>query len=415
MYLIVKESKVPQQVKTHTDISPATVAGVKRLYEATGVCVCVCVCVRVCVCVCVDVCLCKCMWESIYDCLHTCHVLNVIFYLYLQYTCVSFVIISSDLSETLADLTITEVKVTEKELGRGADATVMEVLWKGSFYAGKQLHDFIVKDSNCVRTFTVECKRWSNLEHSKIVKFFGVHFKPNSSIPMLILEKMDTSLWKYLQSRNKESFPLTSKVYVLRQAGEALAYLHSLSPPLIHCDLNPNNILLNRNTLETKVTDFGMSRAVDTSKSTQKSSVKGTQAFIAPEAQLVPPKYDDKRDVFSYGNVVITMVTHEWPHPGPPTGFNDDDILVGYTEFQRRQEHLDKFTPQERECFMPVVEKCLHNRPEKRPTSHELEHEMKMLQHSLGSVRGTVTVYIVNGIVNQFFTFQQLYVRMIII
>ena len=61
--------------------------------------------------------------------------------------------------------------------------------------------------------------------------------------------------------------------------------------------------------------------------------MKGTQAFIAPEAQQVPPKYDDKRDVFSYGNVIITMVTHEWPHPGLPTKVNDDDILVGYTEF----------------------------------------------------------------------------------
>ena len=298
---------------------------------------------------------------------------------------------SSDLSETLAELTITEVKVTEKELGRGADATVMEVQWKGGFYAGKQLHDFHVKDNNCVKSFAVECKRWSNLEHSKIVKFFGVHFKPNSSIPMLILEKMDTTLWKYLQSHDMESFPLTSKVYILRQAGEALAYLHGLSPPLIHCDLSPNNILLNRNTLETKMTDFGMSRAVDTSKSTHKSSVKGTQAFIAPEAQVVPPKYDEKRDVFSYGNVIVTMVTHEWPHPGPPNRYNDDDDLVACTEFERRQKHLDKFTPQQKEFFLSIIKKCLHNRPKKRPTSREVMNEMIIIENKVAG-KSTFTI-----------------------
>ena len=291
---------------------------------------------------------------------------------------------SSDLSATLADLTITEVKVTEKELGRGADATVIEVRWKGGFYAGKQLHDFHMKDSNCVRSFAAECKRWSELDHSKIVKFFGVHFRPDLSIPMLILEKMDITLWKYLQSRDKKSFPLTSKVYVLRQAGEALAYLHSLSPPLIHCDLSPNNILLNQNTLETKVTDFGMSRAVDTSKLTSKSSVKGTQAFIAPEAQVVPPKYDEKRDVFSYGNVIITMLTHEWPHPGPPNQYDDDnDVLIAFTEFQRRQIHLDKFTPQEKEFFRPIIKKCLHNRPGKRPTSREVMNEIIITENAV--------------------------------
>ena len=323
---------------------------------------------------------------------------------------------SLSISGLFGHLVISQVQQTGKLLGKGMNAKVTEVIHDNVLCACKQPQEFYLDDESCIADFAEECRKWAELRHPQIVKLFGVYFEDQSQrIPMLILEKMDTTLWEFLVDHRKEEFALTDKVYVLQQVACSLCYLHSQQPVLVHCDLSPNNVLLNETTFLAKLTDFGLSRAVDTSKSTHKSSVKGTQAFIAPEAQRVPPKYDDKRDVFSYGNVVITMVTHEWPHPGPPTGFNDDDILIGYTEFERRQEHLDKFTPRERECFMPVVEKCLHNRPEKRPTSHELEHKMKTLQQSLGSVRGTVTVCIVNGIVKQFFTFQQLYVRMIII
>ena len=303
---------------------------------------------------------------------------------------------SLSISGQFGHLVIPEVQQTGKQLGKGMNFKVTEVIHNNVLCACKQLQDFCMDDDRCIADFAEECRKWAKLHNPQIVKLFGVYFKDQSQrIPMLILEKMDTSLWEFLVSHRKEDFALTDKVYVLQQVACALCYLHSQQPVLVHCDLSPNNVLLNTATFLTKLTDFGLSRAVDTSKSTQKSSVKGTQAFIAPEAQVVPPKYDDKRDVFSYGNLVITMVTYEWPHPGPPTRCNDDDVLVGYTEFQRRQQHLDKFTPRERECFLAVVEKCLHNRPERRPTSRELEHEMKMLQHSLGSVRGMVTVHVV--------------------
>ena len=286
-----------------------------------------------------------------------------------------------DLADMLAGLRITtEVTMTDKELGTGSDAIVRVVEWKGGSYAGKQLHDHHLNNKKCIENFATECRKWSKLDHSKIVKFFGVYFKHGSRVPTLILEKMEMSLWEYLKS-NEENFPLRSKVYILHQTSEALVYLHSHNPPLVHCDVNPNNILLNRTTLETKLTDFGMARAADESMMTRKTSVKGTQPFTPPEALCVPPKYNEKRDLFAYGNVVITTVTHEWPHPGSSTVYDDDDNLIACTEFERRKEHLDKFNPQEKDYFWPIIERCLQNRPEKRPTSHELEKEILKIEN----------------------------------
>lgn len=282
-------------------------------------------------------------------------------------------------------LEIADLTPTDEQLGRGSDATVYRVVWRGASYAGKQLHNFHLDDQKCVDSFILECTKWSQLKHPNIVKFVGVYSKGDSPIPMLIMEKMDTSLWLHLQRHSKEQFTTESKTSVLCQVTEALVYLHSRSPPLIHCDVSPNNILLNCETLEAKLSDFGMTRTAAYAQATIKSSVKGTQAFIAPEAQIVPPQNDEKRDIFSFGNVVITMVTHKWPHPGPATEYNDKDELVAFTEFQRRASHLAEFTPQDNDLFRSLVEKCLHNRPTKRPSSEEL---MQYLKRKQGLVEG---------------------------
>ena len=106
------------------------------------------------------------------------------------------------------------------------------------------------------------------------------------------MEKMETSLRKHLEGHSKEEFPLHEKVLVLRQVAQALAYLHSQSPPLVHHDLSPNNVLLNVVSLMTKVSDFGMSRVINPSALSRKSSVKGTVAFMAPKALHDPPRYN---------------------------------------------------------------------------------------------------------------------------
>jgi serine/threonine protein kinase len=292
---------------------------------------------------------------------------------------------------------LTNVQLTGKDLGRGAYATVQEVNWLGTSCAAKKLHENLLKDDSQIRTrrfienFEKECMTWSRLVHPCIVQFLGVHFLSGSRIPMLILEKMDTSLRNYLEAHKKEEFPLSDKVYILRQVAQALSYLHSLNPPLVHHDLSPNNVLLNAISLQTKVTDFGMSRALDPSKMTRKSSVKGTHAFMPPEGLVDPPVYDDKLDIFSYGNIIVTTTTHMWPNPGQPTKL-EGKKLIAVSELQRRQQYLDQFTPKESELFLPVVQGCLQNDPSERPTSIQLVTQMSKIERAHPRVPDSVVI-----------------------
>ena len=293
----------------------------------------------------------------------------------------------SSFSKQFASLEITGIQLTGKILGKGSDATVKEVNWVGTSCAAKQLHEILLEDNSpggakrFVDNFEKECMTWSKLIHPHIVQFLGVYFLSGSRVPMLILEKMDTSLRHYLEKHTKENFVLPDKIYVLRQVAQALSYLHSRSPPLVHHDLSPNNILLNEVSLQAKVTDFGMTRAMDPSKMSRKSSVKGTQAFMSPEALVDPPKYNEKLDVFSYGNVVITVVTHKWPNPQQPTRL-EGKKLIAVSELERRQQYLVLFTPKESELFLPIVGPCLQNDPTMRPTSIQLVTQMRGIEES---------------------------------
>ena len=288
------------------------------------------------------------------------------------------------------DLLISDLVFTDTQLGVGSDATVYEVNWRGTVCAAKRLHDILLQDQSpggaekLISNFEAECLTWSKLRHPGVVQFLGVHLERNSRLPVLVIEKMDTSLRKYCESHGKKEFPIHLKAFVLRQICQALAYLHGQNPPLVHHDLSPNNVLLNVVSFVTKLTDFGMSRAISPSTLSRKSSVKGTPAFMSPEALHDPPRYDETLDVFSFGNIILSILTHEWPNPGPPNQYKGNQ-LVALDEFQRRERYVEMFIPQEKQLFLPTVRQCLENRPDKRPSSAVLVRELRRIESSLPS------------------------------
>ena len=284
-------------------------------------------------------------------------------------------------------LLIDGVKPTGKILGRGAYGKVTEVTWNGTVCAAKQVHEVFLDEVSpaekvrVVRDFQREFQTWAKLRHPNIVILLGVYFISGSSSPQIVLEKMDTSLRNYLEKHTKGDFPLVHKVDVLKQIAQGLSYLHHLNPPLVHHDLSPNNVLLNEVSFTTKLTDFGMTRAVSPSALTRMSSIKGTLAFMAPEALRNKPRYDDKLDTFSFGNIIISTVIHEWPNPGDPNRY-EGEKLIALTEYQRREEYMKLFSVEESKLLSGMVQRCLENRPERRPLSVILVDELDAVSKS---------------------------------
>ena len=271
------------------------------------------------------------------------------------------------------------VTETENVLGRGSYGEVIEVECWGTICAAKRLHDRFVS-SLSQTDFEKECQTWSNLKHPNIVQLLGCYYPvgSRSRVPILVIEKMNTSLRLYYENHTKVDFLLLDKVSVFHQVAQGLNYLHSFNPPLIHHSLNPNNILLNYWTFLTKLTDFGMGRAI--SKLAYHSS--GTLPFMPPEALYIPPRHTEKLDIFSYGACIATALTHQWPSLSHPVIFEGDQCKV-LTELDRRQGQIDVLDVTEKELFLPLIKRCLECYPELRPNSKELLSEMRQIERGL--------------------------------
>ena len=294
------------------------------------------------------------------------------------------------LSDESGDLMIHDVEETGVELGRGSYGVVFEVRWRGKTLAAKKLHDFFFEPEVMslpgpqkeVENFKHEFQSWAKLEHPNMVRLLGFYYNPSRSVrvPIIVMEKMDISLGDYLEKHTRQSFPLHKKVCVLLQVAHALSYLHGQSPPLVHHDLKPDNIMLRTDSmLTTKLTDFGMIRAITHGNLTRASSAKGTPVFMPPEALEIPLRYDEKLDVFSYGVVIISTLVHDKAPLPSASVVSQGGRPVPVSEFDRRKLHTDKFTPEEQRLFLPIVEQCLEFSPGGRPISSQLVDEMTII------------------------------------
>ena len=233
-----------------------------------------------------------------------------------------------------------------------------------------------------MENFKREFRSWAKLEHPNMVRLLGFYYNPSRSVrvPIIVMEKMDISLGDYLEKHTRQAFSLHNKVWALLQVAHALSYLHSQSPPLVHHDLKPDNIMLRTDSmLTTKLTDFRMIRAIRHDSLTRASSKKGTPVFMPPEALEIPLRYDEKLDVFLYGVVIISTLVHVKAPLSSASVVNQGGRAIPVSELDRRKLHTDKLTPEEQHLFLPMIEQCLEFIPGRRPLSSHLVDEMTII------------------------------------
>jgi serine/threonine-protein kinase CTR1 len=286
----------------------------------------------------------------------------------------------SEIEKSMSDLKIKQVKITSNSLGAGSFGEVVEAVWINTPCAAKRLHLVFrmlpqKQQPGVVDKFLRECRTWSTLRHPHIVLFLGIVYEPESPLPVLIIEKMDTSLHSFVIDSPKEDFPLYRKGSVFLQVAQALCYLHSQG--FVHRDLTPKNILLDLDSFKAKITDFGVTGVVNSTVS-RMTSVPGNPAFMPPESSGSAPKYDEKLDTFSYGNVILFSTSGQWPGPEYPVKTVNGKIIA-LTEYERRAVYVDLMSNEEKKLFLSIITHCLENEPGKRPTSKDLAEEMNQI------------------------------------
>ena len=233
--------------------------------------------------------------------------------------------------------------------------------------------------------FEQECQFLSQVNHPNIVQYLGTYRDPDTNAPVLLMELMDESLTHFLESSPRD-IPYHIQVNFAMDVAQAITFLHSNN--IIHRDLSSNNVQLIAGS-RAKVSDFGMFKIIGLHQAPL-TRCPGTPPYMSPEALDNPPTYTEKLDIFSFGVLLIQIMTRLFPEPGdqfetviiplPHDPTHKMKSKIPIPELTRRQSHINLI--EHTHPLLPTALECLKDEGVERPCSQRLCESLDVLKHS---------------------------------
>ena len=268
----------------------------------------------------------------------------------------------------------------ERELGRGAMGTVY--LGRdpkiNRIVAIKTLplsQEFEEDELEAVKTrFFREAETAGRLTHPHIVTIYDAGEEHDLAyIAMEFLKGED--LRPYINRDNL--LPLPTVIDIIIQAAEALDYAHKEN--VVHRDIKPGNVMWAHETGNIKLTDFGIARITDASR-TKTGMVLGTPSYMSPE-QLSGQKVDGRSDLFSLGVMLFQLLSGSLPFQG------DSMATLMYkitNEPHPNIVNLRSELAQEAPLLIPIINKALQKSVDARyQTGSEMARHLRTCAQSL--------------------------------
>ena len=262
------------------------------------------------------------------------------------------------------------IRSTRTVLGKGMFGTVHEVDMEGNIYAAKLFHS--INNEKLCRKLSSEVNILSNIRHPHIVRYYGLVYFPDKSIPALLMERLMTNLHSYVLEHSRGEISLLKKFSLLCNVASGLSFLHNQSPVIVHRDLTSKNVLLDTS-LTAKITDFGNSRIIDLDSDLTPESMTaqpGTLDYMPPEAFGENPTYDIKLDMFSFGHLALFILTGAINKLLPLKNVTQCGMQLR-TEWERRYSYHESLFSLlgKNHSFLHTVQQCLSDDPTKRSSA----------------------------------------------
>ena len=226
--------------------------------------------------------------------------------------------------------------------------------------------------------FFREAESAGRLNHAGIVGIYDAGEESDLAyIAMELLKGYD--LDEHIKA--DDLLPLTEVLRIGIECAEALDYAHRQQ--VVHRDIKPSNIMYDPDTGSVKITDFGIARITDSSK-TRTGTVLGTPNYMSPE-QCMGKKVDGRADLFSLGVVLYQMCSGALPFQG------ESMATLMYSIVNDPPVDIKTVKPD----IPPTIRKVIHNaigkKPDKRyQTGKKLAAHLRVCLERLEPATGEV-------------------------
>jgi TPR repeat protein len=261
-----------------------------------------------------------------------------------------------------------------KILGQGSYGKVSQGTWLNTTPVA--IKDLILTQWTAVdrESFEAEATLMYRLRHPNIVQLYGVcqqEFRYS-----LVMELMPKgTLYELLH--NNQPLSWERRWVLAGDIAQGINYLHTQD--VLHRDLKSLNVLIS-DTGRAKLTDFGLSKVKQTTKSlTSKSSNQSSQAvgtlpWMAPELFKRKAEYTKKADIYSLGMILWELSSRKVPFSEA-----ENMAILALWKAQGEAETIPDNCPKP---MAKLIKYCWFNTPEKRPTAAEM---VKAIQQSLSA------------------------------
>lgn len=265
-----------------------------------------------------------------------------------------------------------DIKFTDTKLGQGAFGCVKLATWNGSEVAVKCL------DANDnVKYLIREIKVMDSIRHPNIISIMSVYF--TDIYVYIVMEYFkSTTLSRYISevSTTLDYGIKKNRNYLISlQISKAIAYLHNLSPSILHKDIKPDNILINRE-LVIKICDLGLSKTSNLSSALQTTvghHFHGTPMYMAPEILIDMQPATTLSDIWSVACCLVELFSEKtvW------------EVLPSFSIPNLRRTIMKLKKPKSLEdvplTIQALLSSCFEREPSKRPNALMLLQLFKRL------------------------------------
>ncbi|CAM0907972.1 unnamed protein product [Alopecurus aequalis] len=257
-------------------------------------------------------------------------------------------------------------------LGSGASSTVYKGQLQDEHATSIAVKKLEKLQQETEKEFMVEVRTIGQTFHKNLVRLLG--FCDEGTDRLLVYEFMTNgSLNEFIFSDARPHWSL--RVQVALGVARGLLYLHEeCSSQIIHCDIKPQNILLDDNFM-VKIADFGLAKLLRANQTQTNTGIRGTRGYVAPE-WFKNIGITSKVDVYSFGVILLELVSCR-RNVELEIAEEDRAILTYWANDCYRCGRIDLlvegdeeaiFNIKKAERFVAVALWCLQEEPTMRPT-----------------------------------------------